>query len=469
MKLNGLIILFGVVGAVVGFEIAKHHDTKAAEETLREVRGKCPDITRLYSVGKSVEGRNLSVIHFGTEPGHDWTAPRRNHQFLKPEFKYVGNMHGNEVVGRELLLKLAVFLCDEYQKGTKEIKKLIDNTEIHIMPSMNPDGYEMALHADNSKGRDWMLGRSNANEVDLNRNFPDLDSLYFTLQEHGVPVSDHLMTIFSDQKERQPETLAIGNWILSNPFVLSANLHEGDIVANYPFDESRVTGNKYSKTPDDVTFRHLAMSYSTAHAHMAKDDHPPCDMGGDDQFATRGGITNGARWYSLKGGMQDFNYLASNCMEITLELNCKKFPKPDTLPQLWEDNKNALINFMWQSHIGVKGGVSNKEKEPLVDAVIWTTNVTDPDNHFVIPHPVTTGKSGDYWRLLTPGRYIMTAEKDGYLKASQPVEVTNAKHSTAEIVNFVLEKEGEEEETEQQQNENEVTEEDLERMIREYF
>lgn len=95
--------------------------------------------------------------------------------------------------------------------------------------------------------------------------------------------------------------------------------------------------------------------------------------------------------------MQDFNYLSSNDFEITLELGCEKYPKAERLAQEWEDNKDALINLIWQSHIGVKGEVKDAiTGRPLGNAVITTRNVTRlNETHArkdLVKHDVTSGK-----------------------------------------------------------------------------
>ena len=67
------------------------------------------------------------------------------------------------------------------------------------------------------------------------------------------------------------------------------------------------------------------------------------------------GITNGAYWYDLKGGMQDFNYVRTNCFEITLELSCCKYAPGSRLPAEWEYNRAPILNLIASTHRGVRG------------------------------------------------------------------------------------------------------------------
>lgn len=48
------------------------------------------------------------------------------------------------------------------------------------------------------------------------------------------------------------------------------------------------------------------------------------------------------------GGMQDWNYLQTNCFEVTIELGCVKYPFEKDLPKFWEQNRRSLIQFMKQ-------------------------------------------------------------------------------------------------------------------------
>ena len=216
---------------ILNVDEIKHHDYEEMTWFLKYFAKKYPDITRLYSIGYSVQNRKLWVMEISDNPG--------KHEPGEPEVKYIGNIHGNEALGRELLLQVIKYLCENYASDA-EVKTLVDTTGIHILPSMNPDGYEMA--AVRGKGNN-LIGKRNARRVDLNRNFPD----QFFPSTTGPP---------------QLEVKAVMEWIKEYPFVLSASLHSGALVALYPYDDSPSGQSLYSATPDDDVFRRLAKTYS---------------------------------------------------------------------------------------------------------------------------------------------------------------------------------------------------------------
>lgn len=52
------------------------------------------------------------------------------------------------------------------------------------------------------------------------------------------------------------------------------------------------------------------------------------------------------RWFFLCSGMQDFNYLHTNCFEVTVGLGCDKHPPEEDLFMAWHENLEALLTFM---------------------------------------------------------------------------------------------------------------------------
>ncbi|KAH3886675.1 hypothetical protein DPMN_010688, partial [Dreissena polymorpha] len=370
-----------------------HHDQDQLESLLRRYSEEYPHITRLYDIGSSVQQKTLWVLEISDNPGH--------HEPGEPEFKYIGNMHGNEVVGREMLLLLIQLLCKNY--GSNEfITGLVNHTRIHIMPTMNPDGYAVSTLGDVM----GVAGRVNAHGVDLNRNFPD----FFEQTNLNL--------------KQEKETLEVMRWLQEYPFVLSANLHGGSLVANYPFDDGTKGTVSYSTCPDDKTFIQLAESYSMAHSTM-HEGHPCPDLSPSEYF--KDGITNGAQWYSVSGGMQDYNYVHTNCFEITIEMGCVKYPPAAALSGFWVANKFPLLVFMGQVHKGVKGFVLDAStRAPIANASIEVEGIN---------HTIYSAADGDYWRLLAPGTYNIRAAGPGYEGKTVAVHVGN---NAAAEVNFTL-------------------------------
>ena len=129
--------------------------------------------------------------------------------------------------------------------------------------------------------------------------------------------------------------------------------------------------------------------------------------------------------YPVIGGMQDFNYVFSNAMELTIEVSCCKFPRRERLLQEWEHNIDSLLSYVEQSHLGIKGVVYKELhqqqgafRKPVENAHILVKEMTSCTNfHKQGQHPksviddsvVLSNKDGLYWKLLLPGHYWVQA------------------------------------------------------------
>lgn len=357
-----------------------HHNNMAVMDFMKQVNTSYPNITQLYSIGKSTKGQELWVLSLGGDI-HTYVP-------LRPHVKYIGNMHGNEVVSREVLLHLIKYFVEGYSNNVT-IKNFLDITVVHIMPSLNPDGYDLSTEGDCI----GVVGRYNAVNIDLNRNFPD-------------------MLKGTEQYLLAAETRAVINWLPMFNFVLSANLHGGAMVANYPYDEhlDPSVESGLSLCPDDDTFKFLALTYSRSHMDMALKQGMECR---EELFVN--GITNGAAWYSVSGGMQDYNYLKHGIFELTLEIGCCKFPLSSELSTFWLKNKDALVNFLMEVHHGVKGLVTDESNQTIQGVKLCIQGRESV--------PFMSRYNGEYFRILMPGTYIIQVISDNYLPVSKTFTV----------------------------------------------
>ncbi|XP_006892235.1 PREDICTED: adipocyte enhancer-binding protein 1 [Elephantulus edwardii] len=420
----------------------RHHSYKDMRQLMKVVNEECPTITRTYSLGKSSRGLKIYAMEVSDNPGE--------HELGEPEFRYTAGIHGNEVLGRELLLLLMQYLCQEYRDGNPRVRSLVHDTRIHLVPSLNPDGYEVAAQMGSEFGN-WALGLWTEEGFDIFEDFPDLNSVLWSAEEkkwvpyrvpnNNLPIPERYL---SPDATVSTEVRAIIAWMEKNPFVLGANLNGGERLVSYPYDMARTPNQEQllaaamaaargededeaseaQETPDHAIFRWLAISFASTHLTMTEPYRGGCQA---QDYTSGRGIVNGAKWNPRSGTINDFSYLHTNCLELSIYLGCDKFPHESELPREWENNKEALLTFMEQVHRGIKGVVTDQQGLPIANATISVSGIN---------HGVKTAHGGDYWRILNPGEYRVTAHAEGYTPSAKTCNVDYDIGATQ--CNFVL-------------------------------
>ena len=361
----------------------------------------CGPISRLYEIGRSSKGLPLLVLELSDRP--EEPEP-------EPQFKVVANVHGNEPVGRQMAVYLADELCRGWAADDPELAPLVGGMRTHLLLSMNPDGFSQKQRA-NAKGRD------------LNRDFPDPNLR-----------RSHELAGLGPSGREQVETRAVMDWALPatpespegrGPFAASLAFHEGAFVVNYPNDAGKdVRSRAYSAAPDDATFKWLSLGYATRNPRMMS----------DPEFNGRG-ITNGAEWYPVTGGMQDWNYYAAKTFDLTLEVSNPKWPPAKDLPKLWDENRGGILETM--RRVGPRGGLHGGVADAVSGAPLAGARVQVEG----IDWATLTGALGDFHRPLVPGgAYRVTASLKGYEpKTVGPLSLEEGKRLD---IKFELEKKG---------------------------
>ncbi len=150
----------------------RFYDSKGLAEILRKLSRAYPQLTKLYSIGESYEGRPI------------WCLEVTNRQKGDPSRKagmYIdGNIHGNEVQAGEVVAYTAWYLCENYNRVEK-VTELVDERVFYLIPSINPDGRDHWIHQANTPHS----SRSGTKPLDNDRDGQFDEDDYDDLNEDG--------------------------------------------------------------------------------------------------------------------------------------------------------------------------------------------------------------------------------------------------------------------------------------------
>lgn len=124
------------------------------------------NLANVVKIGESWEGRPIYAIKISKD------ADRTD---STPDILVTGGMHSCEWAGIETVMYMAKHLLEDYKKDDY-VRYIVDNTEIWIVPVVNPDGFVYSHAKADNEHRLWRKNRhplpNGQVGVDLNRSYP---------------------------------------------------------------------------------------------------------------------------------------------------------------------------------------------------------------------------------------------------------------------------------------------------------
>lgn len=340
-----------------------------------------PGICKLDTIGTTFSGYKLLAMKISDNVNEDET---------EPEFFLGGQMHGDELIGGMVCLRLIDKLLRDY--GTdSDVTNLVDNMEIFINPLSNPEGtYIFTPDSVNHSIRYTRNGYGWDHFIDINRNFPDANA-----GEHP------------DENVYSFETEAFMRYADEHKFVMSANLHSGAELVNYPFDTEQTL-------PADDDWWQMVSAEYVALARQAC--NAPEYMTSD--FPS--GYSNGYAWYTITGSRQDYMNYFKHCREVTLELSNEKLLPNEMLASYVSRNIPPMLAYMKRATFGLRGYVTDSLTGEPIKAKVFICG-----HDYFNSHVYSFLPTGEYYRFLKAGHYNVSFYADGYIHKTFAVDISD--------------------------------------------
>ena len=338
-----------------------YHSYAAMGAALDSIQDTYPAIAHLDTLGMSLQNRAIWALRI--------TQNASGGKRGKPKYNINGDHHGNELIGGEAALAFAKHLTSNYA-GNPLVRRLVDESDILIVPMVNPDGREA-----NTRG--------NSRGVDLNRNY----GFEWNATGGANPFSE-------------PEIQAMRNLHMRGPYVASMDYHSGTVCALY------VWGFTTMAAMDSVAIRRACALYDTTF---------------------QGGYGQISRYlYQVWGGSTDYYYgCGGDLLALAAELSMSYAPPTTAIDTICLRQNNSLVPLMRETRKGLWGMVRDSVTHRALLARLVVTNrgwccYSDPEY-------------GDYHKYLYPsaGTYQVMAYANGY--DSKTLQVTVGADTFAQL------------------------------------
>ena len=337
----------------------QYHTLAEIEQILEDIADNYPDITSLYSIGTTYEGRDIWCLEITDNPGVDEG---------EPGVFYMGLHHAREWPTVEICLNIADELTSGYGSDPV-ITDVVNNRRLWLVTCVNPDGY----HWDHDLGHDWRKNRHYFPEfgtygVDLNRNYAgssngDPWGAWGSLGPASVTHNPDYSTYCGPSPISELETQAIRDIFLENDICACITWHTYSELVMWPWGYS---GSE--QTPDNTYISQIGIEIASRITRQSgSGTYTPIQSAG--LYPTTGDTTDWAYGYThyVQGGTT-FAYTIEACSEFQ--------PPAYKLDQIVDENFDGAL-YLLQEAENIKNNVIPRVLPPEIDEM-----TTDPDGNY---------------------------------------------------------------------------------------